>query len=283
MSLFLFLHLKAPLDWKFYRAIRNSFLPARVSILQYQFKHLMTPESYSRPPRTKSVLHIAYPRSFFQAEQTLCSYSFMERLQTSTIGRRYVGPVGGGYEEGRYSWIDALQLLIHGATANKYYWSALGPVGGGYEEGRYSWIDAAQAQGYHTITIDRLGVGNSSHPSPVYVRLPLEADITSKIVHQLRTKPLSVATFGSHPSKRFRKEIVVGHSIASVLVNYLILQEPEVADAVILTGYVHIFTKVNTSGQQIGPASSIFPQRFLGLDPGYQNYCVCRKHAGFIL
>lgn len=164
-----------------------------------------------------------------------------------------------------------MQLLIHGATANKYYWSALGPVGGGYEEERYSWIDAARAQGYHTVAIDMLGVWNSSHPDPVDVRLPLDEDITSQIIHRLRTKPLPISTFENHQPKLFSKVILVSHSIASIMVNYLIVHEPEVADAVILTGYVHIFTEVNTAGQQFAPASSIFPQRFSGLDIGYQT------------
>lgn len=166
---------------------------------------------------------------------------------------------------------QTVQLLLHGATANKYYWSALGPVGEGYEADQYSWVDVARAQGYHTIAIDRLGVGNSSHPNPVDVRLPLDANITSEIIRQLRAKPLPIPTFESHELKRFDKVILVSHSIASVIVNYLIVHEPGVADAVVLTGYVHIFTKVNTSGQQIAPASSIFPQRFAGLDPGYQT------------
>lgn len=165
-----------------------------------------------------------------------------------------------------------VQLLIHGATANKYYWSALGPVGAGYEEEQYSWIDVARSQGYHTVAIDRLGVGNSSHPDPLDVRLPLDADITSQIIHQLRTKPLPISSSQNLQNfDSFDRVILAGHSIASVIINYLIVHEPEVADAVVLTGYVHIFTKVSTSGQQFAPAASIFPQRFPGLDPGYQT------------
>ncbi|KAH8800291.1 Alpha/Beta hydrolase protein [Xylogone sp. PMI_703] len=165
-----------------------------------------------------------------------------------------------------------VQLLIHGATANKHYWSALGPVGGGYQERNYSWIDVSRAQGYHTVAIDRLGVGNSSHPSPGDVRLPLDADITSQIVHQLREKPLPVShTPGRPRQKPFKKVILVGHSIASVIINYLINNEPDVADAVVLTGYVHVFTKLATSGQQFASAASIFPRRFPGLDAGYQS------------
>ena len=45
--------------------------------------------------------------------------------------------------------------------------------------------------------------------------------------------------------------------------------EPQVADAVILTGYVHAFSHVNTSVQQFAPGATVFPQRFAGLNPGY--------------
>ncbi|KAE9375083.1 hypothetical protein N431DRAFT_463194 [Stipitochalara longipes BDJ] len=146
-----------------------------------------------------------------------------------------------------------VQLLVHGATKNKFYWSALGPVGAGYEEERYSWVDFAGFRGYHTVAIDRLGVGNSSHPDPNFVRLPLEANITSQIVQQLR--------------QRFDNVVLVGHSVASLIINYLLIQEPNVADALILTGYVHAFGVVNTSAQQFVPANT-FP-RFAELDPGY--------------
>jgi pimeloyl-ACP methyl ester carboxylesterase len=146
-----------------------------------------------------------------------------------------------------------VQLLVHGATKNKFYWSALGPVGEGYEEERYSWVDFACSRGHHTVAIDRLGVGDSSHPDPNFVRLPLEADITSQIIQQLR--------------KRFDNVVLIGHSVASLMINYLLVQEPDVADAVILTGFVHAFGVTNASAQQFVPANT-FP-RFASLDPGY--------------
>lgn len=166
---------------------------------------------------------------------------------------------------------QTVQLLVHGATANKYYWSALGPVGGdGYQPRNYSWIDVSRAQGYHTIAIDRLGTGNSSHPDPVDVRLPLDADITSQIIQQLRTKPLPVPSSYDQKNKvAFEKVIIVGHSIGSYILNYLIINEPEVADGVVLTGYARLFSQQAISTQQFASASSIFPQRFPGLDPGY--------------
>ena len=120
-------------------------------------------------------------------------------------------------------------------------------LGEGYQEQHYSWINFARGEGYHTLAIDRLGVGNSSHPNPVLVRLPLDAAITSKIIQHLRTRSLPCLNW---VPQSFERVILVGHSIASVIINYLIVHEPEIVDAVILTSYVHIFTKVNTSAQE---------------------------------
>lgn len=46
---------------------------------------------------------------------------------------------------------DALQILVHGITYNKDMWSGLG-LGE-----QYNWHTAANAEGYHTLTIDRVG------------------------------------------------------------------------------------------------------------------------------
>ena len=112
-----------------------------------------------------------------------------------------------------------VQLLIHGGTADKYYWSALGPVGSGFREDYYSWVDFARSQGYHTIAIDNLGVGNSSRPDPTVVRLPVEADITSQIVHQLRSHPLPLSlppsmSWFQYPES-FDRVVLISHSVAS--------------------------------------------------------------------
>lgn len=65
-----------------------------------------------------------------------------------------------------------LQVLFHGITANRGYWSALGGLGVDYPEyepSNYSWVDVANARGYPTLAMDRLGAGESSHPDPVLV------------------------------------------------------------------------------------------------------------------
>jgi pimeloyl-ACP methyl ester carboxylesterase len=75
------------------------------------------------------------------------------------------------------------------------------------------------------VAIDRLGVGNSSHPDPSFVRRPLEADIIIQIIQQLR--------------RGFDNVVLIGHLVASLITNYYLVREPGIADAVILTGYAH--------------------------------------------
>jgi hypothetical protein len=79
----------------------------------------------------------------------------------------------------------------------------------------------------------------------------VEANIASTLIQQLR--------------RRFVNVILVGHSVASLMINYLLVEEPDVADAVILTGHVHAFAVTNTSAQVFLPTNS-FP-RFASLDP----------------
>jgi pimeloyl-ACP methyl ester carboxylesterase len=160
-----------------------------------------------------------------------------------------------------------IQLLVHGATQNKYYWSALRPIAKVYEEEKYSWIDFARAREYHAIAIDRLGVGNSSHPNPDFFTLPVEVNITSTIIQQLRRK--------------FDNVVLFGHSVASLMINYLLVEDPDITDAVILTGYVHAFAVANTSAQVFVRPNS-FP-RFASLDPRLFEHHLGRKYAGMFL
>lgn len=65
---------------------------------------------------------------------------------------------------------DKLQILFHGITSGRTYWSALGGLDvAEYQPEKYSWVDAAHENGYPTLALDRLGAGQSSHPDPVNV------------------------------------------------------------------------------------------------------------------
>ena len=64
---------------------------------------------------------------------------------------------------------DTLELLLHSITNNKNFWSGLGPPGQGFQGNNYSWVNYASKLGYPTLSLDRLGSGDSDHPDPLSV------------------------------------------------------------------------------------------------------------------
>jgi hypothetical protein len=67
---------------------------------------------------------------------------------------------------------EKLQVLFHGITSNRDFWSALGGTSlcfPAYQPGNYSWVEVAHSKGYPTLALDRLGAGDSSHPDPILV------------------------------------------------------------------------------------------------------------------
>ncbi|CAM6084559.1 unnamed protein product [Calypogeia fissa] len=165
---------------------------------------------------------------------------------------------------------STVQFLVHGATVNKLYWSALAPVGSitQYQPWNYSYVDFARGEGYHTIAIDRLGAGNSSHPDPTLVRAGLEAEQTNTIIEQIRRNNL-------HPFlPPCEKLILVGHSYGSFIANIMLDKYPRAVEGAILTGFVHVFSNaVSAVGQQqTAPAREVFPKEFGNLDPGYLTH-----------
>lgn len=82
---------------------------------------------------------------------------------------------------------DVIQLFMSGVTENNLYWFGLGyPTG--FNGDMYSTVAYASKQGYPTLAIDRIGVGNSTHPAdPVFgQQLQLEEAISHKLVMMLK-------------------------------------------------------------------------------------------------
>jgi pimeloyl-ACP methyl ester carboxylesterase len=125
-----------------------------------------------------------------------------------------------------------LQVLVHGITYNKTVWSGMGfPA--------YSWHTHANARGYATLALDRLGHGdNPQRPDPLTVVQPqVQLDILHQILTTIRT-PKS----HSNPLKTtYRRIALVGHSYGSLLATAFAAQHPDsdsgAPDAIILTGY----------------------------------------------
>lgn len=181
-------------------------------------------------------------------------------------------PVGGTYdisaiycEPKDAGAVDTVQLLSHGATYNKLYWHGLGLP---KEEARkYSWAHAATEKGYATLAIDRLGVGNSTHPDPALeVQQHLSAEIILEIAEQLRK--------GEVVNKKFSKVVLVGHSMGSLIANVATQRRPKAFDAVILTGWSTNFIENSPkvfAGLQL-PAALVDPTRFKHLNLGYLTF-----------
>lgn len=97
----------------------------------------------------------------------------------------------------------------------------------------YSYIDVAVDQfGYCTLSIDRLGVGNSSIADPLNViQAPAELSALQQVNMMLRK-----GTLPSVPHA-FTKIVSVGHSFGSGLSYALAAMDPTATDALILTGF----------------------------------------------
>lgn len=156
----------------------------------------------------------------------------------------------GGHEPG------TVQLLVHGATYNHLYWNF--PYGNGY----YSYVDAATAAGYATFDVDRVGVGNSSHPPSS----ALTVDAGAVALHDAVTA-LSTGAVDGHP---FQNVIIVGHSLGSGEAWIEAARYHDV-DAVIVTGLLHALRPAGIGALQAALYPAADDPKFAGsgLDPGY--------------
>lgn len=78
---------------------------------------------------------------------------------------------------------DVIQMFVSGVTENNLYWFGLG-YPNGYHGDAYSTVAYASKQGYPTLSIDRIGVGNSTRPDPI---LQQQVNLEEAVSHQLVT------------------------------------------------------------------------------------------------
>jgi pimeloyl-ACP methyl ester carboxylesterase len=148
---------------------------------------------------------------------------------------------------------STVQLLVHGATYNHLYWDFPG------FDGKYSYTKAANAAGYATLAIDRLGTGESTRPASSDVTYDAQISVLHQVVQALRT---------NIDGDKFKKVMMLGHSFGSAYTIGEVATYQDV-DAVILTGNGHQVSKL-TQEQSVSffhPANT--EPRFSGLDPGY--------------
>ncbi|KAI4849689.1 alpha/beta-hydrolase [Aureobasidium sp. EXF-8845] len=161
-------------------------------------------------------------------------------LDFTNIGQNYTDVVTKGFEnfqgnynisakyckpQGDHKANPTVQVLTHGIGFDKSYWDL------SYNNYNYSYIDVAVAAGYHTVSIDRFGIGNSSHADPLQVQAPGEVSALYEITSMLRN--------GTFPtvSHKFGKVVHVGHSFGSLQSYLLTALYPGSSDGVVLTGF----------------------------------------------
>jgi pimeloyl-ACP methyl ester carboxylesterase len=99
-----------------------------------------------------------------------------------------------------------LQILLHGASFNRHYWDfPLRPR-------RYSYVRHANAAGFATLSVDRLGTGDSDRPPPELVTVHASASTVHQMVSAIRS--------GDHHDDdgrglSFDKIVLVGNSFGS--------------------------------------------------------------------
>ncbi len=149
-----------------------------------------------------------------------------------------------------------VQLLVHGATYNHFYWDLP------YEKPLYSYVNSATLAGYATFAIDRLGAGASSHPLSTLLTVDSGAVALHDVIQALRS--------GVAGAPGFRKVLYVGHSFGCFGAWAEVSKYHDV-DGVVLSSALH---KVSPSYVvQIG--TDLYPgaadPHFFGqiLDPGY--------------
>lgn len=162
---------------------------------------------------------------------------------------------------------DTLQVLVHGITYTRDYWSGLAAPGTKPGQDQYSWVKFAAEQGYPTLSIDRLCNGESSHPNGrVFCQLPFEAETIHAIIEMARKGRLP------KPCRPFKKFIYVGHSYGSLIGNGLAIQHPDDVDAYILTGFSQQVAQGMVGASTLpmfAPAALVAPGKYGSLDYSY--------------
>jgi pimeloyl-ACP methyl ester carboxylesterase len=93
-------------------------------------------------------------------------------------------------------------------------------------------VEVAVEQGYSTLAIDRLGIGNSSHADPINV---IQARAEIEALNSITTMLRAGTVPGLHAT--FDKVIHVGHSFGSVQSYWFSALYPNNTDGLVLTGY----------------------------------------------
>jgi pimeloyl-ACP methyl ester carboxylesterase len=148
-----------------------------------------------------------------------------------------------------------VQLLVHGITWDQYYWDFP------YQPEKYSYARAANAAGYATLNISRLGHGGSAHPPSGDITLQSNANSVHQVVQALRRGDLGA---------QFTKVVLVGHSIGT-LISWLEAGTYQDVDGVVATAATHQANLAGLAVDTLRYYPAPLDPKFVGsgLDVGY--------------
>jgi len=155
---------------------------------------------------------------------------------------------------------QVVQVLIHGAGYNSYYWDFP------QDPNTYSYVKDAIAKGYATFNVDRIGSGQSGKPDGFLVNVDNSAFTLHQLVGSLRD--------GSLTGHAFTTVAGVGHSFGSLIAVAQATQFQNDYDAIVLTGFLHnLGTGAGQAPQfaiptQFDPQLASYPANYFSLVPG---------------
>ncbi|MET9260433.1 alpha/beta fold hydrolase [Amycolatopsis sp. NPDC004079] len=146
----------------------------------------------------------------------------------------------------------ALQILVPGGSYNRHYWDGVGVP-------QYSYTARANAGGYATLAIDRLGTGDSTKPLSALVTDTVQTDAIHQVIARARA--------GTLDSHRYSRVVLAGHSLGSLQSVLAATRHPGDVDAVVLSGYSHHVSLTET----VRLLGTTHPRtlELSSLDPGY--------------
>jgi pimeloyl-ACP methyl ester carboxylesterase len=149
-----------------------------------------------------------------------------------------------------------IQVLVSGTAYGKSYWDFP------YRPETYSYVRAANAAGFTTLALDRVGIGGSSRPLSSQITIPSNAYSIHQAVQGLRS--------GAVDGVRYERVVLVGHSLGS-LISWYEAAEYQDVDAVVASGILHTFDGPGVTKFGTTLYSAALDPRFAGqnLDPGY--------------
>lgn len=154
---------------------------------------------------------------------------------------------------------STVQVLVAGFTYSKIYWDF--PV----DPAEHSYADSMSGRGFSTLSIDRLGTGDSSYPPSALLTLNTHAAVLHQVIDALRA--------GQLPGGAARGVVGVGHSYGSAVVYHEAATYHDV-DAIVPSGATHLISGLAVSRIALAATQpAVLDPRTRGRtppqDPGY--------------